>query len=254
MTKNLEQTVLEKIKKENIKPEPKWKFLLKNCSLWFFAGVSLIFGSMIFSVVLYMTLNDWSALRHLGGGKFKFIMMGLPYFWTILLSIFIAVVHYNFRNTKKGYKYRLPIIIIVSVVASVLLGGVLYKAGMGKGLDDFTAKRAAFYRKIVNKRIDLWHRPEEGFLAGVIISDIEENNFQLEDFKGDAWGVIMEDAVIMPEIEIRRNERIKMIGKFLGDYNFEARRIMPMGPGRDWFRNNPEARRFFKERKPPFSR
>lgn len=249
MQKNIEKQVLNKIKGEKIKPEPKWKFLIRNYMLWFFGSLALVLSSITFSVILYMMINnDWFVAKQ-AGGRFKFVFISLPYFWLFLLILFIIIIHYNFKNTKKGYKYRLPMIILVCMAANIFLGGIFYKVGVGHSLDDITARHALFYRKIINRKLDLWHQPEKGLLSGVITSNIDENNFQLEDLKGDTWNIILKDAVIMPELLIRDGERIKVRGKFLGSNSFEARRVMPIGPGRDWFRNNPESIKFFNERR-----
>ena len=51
--KNLIAETIEKIKKENVRPEPRWKYLAKKYSVWMsFFAVALI-AAAVFSVVIF---------------------------------------------------------------------------------------------------------------------------------------------------------------------------------------------------------
>jgi len=54
VTKN----TLQKIKKENIKPIPKWQFLLKDSLVWGLFVLNLILGSIGFAIALYLLTNN----------------------------------------------------------------------------------------------------------------------------------------------------------------------------------------------------
>ena len=54
MTNNLEKRILEKIKKEKIKPIPRWFFILKNSFFLSMLGFSVLIGSLAFSVLFYI--------------------------------------------------------------------------------------------------------------------------------------------------------------------------------------------------------
>ena len=110
--KNFDSNILERIKEDNLKPKPKWTFLFKDSVIWFFGALSLVFGALGVSVIIYLLKNnDWSLYNKLSGSFLEFILLTMPYFWILFLAIFILVIKYNIQHTKKGYKYSLPIIV-----------------------------------------------------------------------------------------------------------------------------------------------
>ena len=79
---NIPNQVLEKIK--NIRPTPRWQFLLRDYSVWILGAVSLALGSLSFSVVLFMLANnDWDIYSEISNSFFKFLLITLPYFWLV---------------------------------------------------------------------------------------------------------------------------------------------------------------------------
>jgi hypothetical protein len=53
MEKDLSKEVLEKIKKQRLKPKSKWHFVLKDSAVWFVFAASIILGALSFSVILH---------------------------------------------------------------------------------------------------------------------------------------------------------------------------------------------------------
>ncbi|OGF25960.1 hypothetical protein A2303_01370 [Candidatus Falkowbacteria bacterium RIFOXYB2_FULL_47_14] len=231
---DISRDVLKTIEEKHIKPKPRWTFLLKDYAIWILGAFSLIVGSLAFSVIIYMLKNnDWEVYRHLSGSLPGFVVITMPYFWLIFLAIFTLAVHYNFKHTKTGYRYRLPAVIAASMVLSVVLGGILYGAGVGRAIDDVLSEKApGFYRVIVNPRMDMWARPDQGFLLGLIIDAEGREDFRLLDFDRRLWDISAHDAKIPPFLKIEAGSRIKMIGDKTGENGFRALIIMPVGPGR----------------------
>src|SRR3989339_797248 len=95
---NIPNQVLEKIK--NIKPTPRWQFLLR----------------------------DYSVL--------KFLLITLPYFWLVFLLLFLLAAYYNFKNTKQGYKFPFYKISLISILSSMLIGVFLYNLGIAQAIED----------------------------------------------------------------------------------------------------------------------
>jgi len=70
--KSLSGEVLEKIQQEKIKPKPKWEFTLKNIILGAVFSLSVIIGSLISSVLIYMLVNsDWDLHHYIGHSLLK---------------------------------------------------------------------------------------------------------------------------------------------------------------------------------------
>ena len=239
MFKELSQEVLKKIEEKHIKPKPRWTFLLKDYAVWILGALALFSGGLAFAVVIYMVKNnDWEVYKNINGSLPQFVVLTMPYFWLIFLAVFILVAHYNFKHTKTGYRYRLPAVIGVSIVLSIGLGGFLYGAGVGRAIDDVLSENApGFYRVFVNRRLDMWARPERGLLLGLITTVNNPQEFELLDFERRTWAVSAFDAAMPPFIKIESGGRIKMIGEKTGENAFHAVMIMPVGPGRGMMRH-----------------
>ncbi|MEI6288572.1 MAG: hypothetical protein WCP18_03280, partial [bacterium] len=91
--------IINKIKKEHLKPMPKWRFWLRDSGLW--AGFSLFIFLAILSLgLLWYFLSDepW----HIGYGLF-FSRMPILFFIFIILGALLSL--FYFRNTSRGYRY-----------------------------------------------------------------------------------------------------------------------------------------------------
>lgn len=229
--------VLDKIK--NVKPKPRWEFLLKNYFVWLLGLISIILGSLAFATIIYMMINnDWDVHHHIAGSMPKFILLTLPYFWLIFLGLFILSAYINFKHTKKGYKFPLPKVIVGSVVISILFGALFYNVGVGQAIDDIMEKRMPFYKELVNKRKDIWLRHDEGFLAGVVAGQ-EDELLIIHDIENNAWYVSdIEKSlppVMPPGFAIEEGVRLRIIGEHIDTNYFKAEQVLPMR-GMPWLK------------------
>ena len=228
--KNVSQKVFGEIKGKNIKPKPKWEFLMKDYFLWFLGIASLIIGAFAFSVTLYMfENNDWDVYEHINNSFFEFALATLPYFWIVCIAAFILAARYNFWHTKKGYKRHLYLIIIGGVALSIMLGACLHSIGAGQLIDNALSKNAPFYNSLINKREMTWARPEKGLLAGVVISGDNYQHFWIRDFAGKDWNIDGEGAAVMPRAEIEKDSKVRIVGEKLNGNNFKAHKIASWG-------------------------
>ncbi len=236
----LDKKIIKAIKEKKLTPRPRWQFLLKNYLIWGGGVSSLLFGSLAFAMILFMLLNnDWRMYEHISGSLLKFIILTAPYFWLLFLLVFIMVAYFNLKHTKKGYRYSLLSIIIGSIALSMFLGGGLYVAGLGQKIDDILGKRAPFYERFINRRMGMWANPDRGLLTGVLIDKISDNEFVLLDMERKEWLILMNKATFAPEMILATGTPIRLMGKLLEESIFEVTRIMPMGPGREFFRRPP---------------
>ena len=115
---DITKKIIDKIKQGQIKPRPKWEFLLKNYVIWALFAISIFIGSLATSVVIFMILNDgWGDFSNLSTGKA--IILNIPYFWLAILALFLIVAYLNIKHTKKGYKYNPYLIMLLSVFVSI---------------------------------------------------------------------------------------------------------------------------------------
>lgn len=227
MSQEITNKVLEKIKTEEIKPEAKWKFLVKNYLVWVLFAFSIIIGALAVAAIIFgIKISDWDMHRQLAGGPVKFLIMTLSYFWLLVFAAFVVVAYYNLKHTKKGYKYNIFTIITISLLATLLLGGFAYSVGFGEKIENSLVKKAPFYKGMEHKRGDLWNQAERGVLAGKIL-EIREGELDLEDLKEMKWKVITGQAEVMPMVILKNGEIVRFVGEKVNNNTFEARRIMP---------------------------
>ena len=78
MSKKIKNSVIDKIKKDHIKPKPKWEFLLKDYTLYALFALLLIIGGLTVSVIiLNITTNHWDIHKNLGGSFIVFVLKNL---------------------------------------------------------------------------------------------------------------------------------------------------------------------------------
>lgn len=130
----------------------------------------------------------------------------------------------------------MPIIIVITVAISILLGGLFFRIGLGEVIDDVLGERAPFYEKIFNRQADFWSRPEEGRLAGFVLSKNSDTEFIILDTNQNEWKVQFEQKENFPPFEIEIGRPIRVAGKKLEENIFSAEIVMPaIQPGRRFF-------------------
>jgi hypothetical protein len=218
---------LEEIKEKKIQPKPKWEFLLKEYLIWVFGIGSLLVGGLAFSVIIHMSItNDWDVYEYINNSLVSFILATLPYFWLMCLGIFIALAYYNFKHTKSGYHYQIHALVLVSVISSILLGGVFYSVGLGRTLDVVFSENVPAYHQFMNHRRALWKHPEKGLLAG-IITEKNGDDIKVKDFDGKTWSISLDDIIFDDDLDIEKGSRVRLIGRVTSDGEFKAERLMP---------------------------
>lgn len=225
--KNIGKKTLESIKDQNIKPRPKWEFMLRNYFIWFVSFLSLLVGGLSFAMILYMLDNSYGDVYSQAGvSVWGQIWLMLPYFWVILLLLFIFLVFYNFKHTEKGYKFRIPFILSMSVLGSIVLGLVFYGSSIAGAVDRNMASHVPGYGAMCNcdHKQELWLRPQEGFLAGIVQRE-KGKGFDLSDLKGKMWFIDTQEARIRSAVRIEKGEPVKVIGERTAPENFQAQEV-----------------------------
>lgn len=225
----LQNKILAIIHKEHIKPVPKWKFLLKNYGRWVIFGFLVLLGSLSVSVVIFMfTDRDWDIYRYLDKSLFEYILLGIPYFWFLLVSGFVAFAYYDLKKTRTGYKYSFTKIGAINVLASILLGTVFFYSGLGAKIDTAFADNLPYYRDLHGfNGPRVWDNPSKGLLAGEITEIMNEDSFVVQDLKGNLWMVACNHCLGGNGIAGVIGVPVKLIGKSEGEGAFQVSEIRP---------------------------
>lgn len=231
---NISQETLDAIKEKHIKPKPKWEFVLKEYLIWLFAGLSFLVGALAVAVIIHMVRsNDWDLYDRVSDNLLSFILATLPYAWLLLLAIFIALVYYNFKHTKNGYRFSFRLLVVSSFLASIFMGIFFYNIGLGWTIDRAFSAQLPFYERMMFHRRMIWDNPARGFLAGKIISDLGGGNFRLRDLDNKTWLIHEPNSSSSPRKLFKEREMIKIIGETMDNSNFRAKQIRPW-PGCDY--------------------
>ena len=222
--------ILETIKEKKMKPTPRFKFLLKSYAWAILAFLMVVFGSLAVSVIIFYFKNeDWSLYRQAGFSQLNFMLMMIPYFWVILSLVFVLLAYYNFRHTKFGYRYRFSAVVLSYFALSILIGSVAYASGAGEGIEGlFFNNNLVFYGQLMEKRQEVWNRPEKGFIAGeIVLFDANRNEIEVLDPAQKTWIVDISAIHLPPFVKLNTAQRIRVIGKIMSDNLIKAQAIKP---------------------------
>lgn len=220
------EKILEKIKQANVKPTPKWEFWLRNLALWLFFVIAIVVGSLATSVVIFTIVHaDWAS-RLPDFSPLKKLLVNIPYVWLAIMLLFVVVAYFNFRQTKKGYRYSAYWVVMASVLISVVLGSVVYAVGGGERLEQLVYERVPFYQQMIKFRARPFVSPEQGLIGGVVV-EINSDTVEVIDFTGRTWLI----PTTSQNLEV--GQRVRISGQQATVQEFEAERI------EEWFRPGP---------------
>jgi len=220
MTEQIGQKIIEKIKEAHIKPKPRWEFLLKNYVVWAIFAIAIFIGSLATGVMIFMIKHAEWENHPLEEGFFQQVLINLPFFWLIILIIFIVIAFYNLKHTKKGYKYNPLFIVLASIIISIIIGSIFYATGGGEKLEDTFFRRFPFYQNMMRPQGRLLINPEAGRIAGVVV-EVNQEYITIKDFRGGLWKIVTTtDQFIV-------GQRVRVFGKMMQPKQFEADIMKP---------------------------
>ncbi len=220
--------VLNIIKDNRIKPKPRWYFLTKNYLIWSLFSLSVILGSISFSMVLFITRQlDWDIYRYVGESWLKTVFISLPYFWVIFLLIFLGVAYYNFIHTRRGYRFKIFSILLSSLIISIILGSLFYARGFSESLENIFREKIPYYNKMVYTWERQWMQPERGLITGTIqeIDLSRQTDFVLIDLNNNLWKIEAANALWKGKLAPYPGLKLKIIGQIKDTNIFEAKEI-----------------------------
>jgi hypothetical protein len=227
--KNLIQDTIQQIKKDQIKPEPKWKYQARKYSLWALFAAVAVLAAISFSAGFDNANNlDWDLYRFMHKNMIAYYLSIIPYFWAVLIALFMIGAFFEIRRTETGYRFSWLKIIGITLGSIVIFAVGISFLGFGGKFNSILAKNFPYYGQhmIVTKEAQ-WMQPEKGFLAGTIIGS-SNNKLEIDDLNGKNWNIeIGADTLIRPSVVISPQETIKIIGEKLGANNFKAGEIRP---------------------------
>jgi cytochrome c-type biogenesis protein CcmE len=223
------ETLISKMKDQNLKPIPKWHFTLKGMTIGFTLLVSVIIGGLAFSIILFSIQQlGFDLISHMSHSKIEFLLGLLPFLWIVLLIVFLVIGMISIKNSKKGYKFSPSKLLIINTAFSILLGTLFFIGGGAQWFENVFAVKIELYESINEKKINMWSMPENGYLSGTIES-VNEETLKLVDFKNKSWTIDYQQAHIPPIVLLEEGEVIKLRGKMNSAGYFIANEVRPWG-------------------------
>lgn len=227
--KNVIIETIKKINSQNIKPDPRWKYLIKKYLKWLIFFVIVIMGAISLSVTYdILTQLDWDLYRFMHQSPLVYSLSLLPYLWLVLIAIFFGVSFFDLRKTENGYKYSWIKMSFIAASSVIFFGFIFSVIGFGGIFNRMIAKDIPYYgQHMITTKQNQWMQPQSGLLAGTIIS-VSENKIFLNDLNGKNWQInTNEKTLIRPRAQIAQGEMIKIIGSQGDRNNFQAIEVRP---------------------------
>jgi uncharacterized membrane protein len=223
------EKLLERINKEGIKPTPKWVFTLRKGMIWGAFGLSILFGAVAFSVILYaIQQSDFAISNQLGRSGLAMVLAIMPIVWLLGILVFTGLSIYSIKNSKRGYKLEWLKVLNLTLLASIVLGTLLFLWGGAQNLEETFGHQFKGYESIKERKIEMWNQPDEGYLAGKITFSAGDE-LRLESYSGQEWKIKYEQAFIAPILQLVKDEEVKIIGSIAENGIFQAEEIRPWG-------------------------
>ena len=223
MTQQLSQKVLDKIKDEKIQPKAKWVFLFKDCAIWFVFALALVVGSLSVSVIIFLLLHDNLNIPDTQNGL-KILFLSLPYFWLVILAVFLVIAYYNFQYTKHGYRYNPYLIIIISILLSLIIGSFVYALGGGQKIEEVSYQRMSFYQVMSEGKRKMLLENQDKVLIGMVVNIEPQGLIHLHCCGRQQWQVVYDPIQLELPI-ITPGERIIIMGHKQTEGVFEAEQV-----------------------------
>jgi len=225
---DISKNILKAIDEKHIKPIPKWQFILLHVGLFIMFGFAILLGSLATGIALFhISTTDWEIVPRIAGGLHSFIYV-LPYMWIVVLIFMIFLATLVYKHTNNGYKLKPALVVIVSIIASLVIGSVLFATKSSEGMEKALRENIRPYARYQESMEEIWQAPEMGILPGKIVEITNESLMLLDDFSGKQWKIDTEEVILPPFTpKPQVGDQIIVVGEQTGEDTFEAEGIRP---------------------------
>jgi len=240
MNKDFKNNLINKIKKEEIKPISKNFFILKKFFINLFLFFSILVWALSIAIVFWYLLEaDWYLSHKIW--LIKITITFLPIFWLIFLFFSSILSYYNFKQTEKWYKFYLWQIVVVNIIISFLLWMAFYFSWFSQKVEEKIQNNISNYREIfvwdkISRMKQIWQNENSGLLLGIIL---EKNNnlIKLKDTNGKIWNLLLSnETIIRHKLKLKTWLKIKLIWEKIEKNTFKITEIRPFIW--NWFEKN----------------
>lgn len=230
-TDPIKSSVLQEISSTEL--TPKWQFVMHNVLMWSLAIGTIAVGAIAVSVMEHRLLSaEWELRHFVTNSDIEYIFLIIPYFWFGLFILLVALAYQELRHTKRGYKFAIASVILVSAGTSLLIGTALHAANIGETIEETLTRHIPLYEENVNLTLRRWHNPEEGRFVVDVQTSPHDNIFTVVDQRGKEWVVMMTTGTSAFFTNIATNTRVRILGT-ISDDQIIASYVLPQAISRD---------------------
>ncbi len=222
MKKDFKQEILDKIKKEKIKPISKQFFSWKNRLLWFLVFLIIVLLWITFSF-FYNDLQDLKEVWCLNYENRLFLIPNI--FWFVLIVVLLISWIFYYRKTKYWYKQDNFIIISTLVIITIFVWNIFIFSNYSRLIHKNMIENSSILKDYVYRE-NLWNDSSNWRLIW-IIKEINIDDIRLEGIDSKIWKIDIKNSIIWKNITLKIGEKIRIIWNLKSEDNFEATKIMP---------------------------
>lgn len=231
--KNFTNIIKENIEKNNIKPLPKYYFIIKNILFAIIFLISIFFGSIVTSLIIYSVLE--------GGFEgidpiYTELIKSLPFIWIFFFCIFSIIALWGIKHFPKTYKFSSTFFILINILLTLFLGIILYFFEFPETFEKYE-RHIPFHTPVEKNILKKWNDPQKGFLSGEVIDiNLENNEITVKNIENKVWKVIINKRIkdkILHEKKKLIDKKIKIRGE-ISEFSkseeniFNADHILPL--------------------------
>ncbi len=226
--RDIAKDTLKKIQEQHIVPKPKWEHILTKNSIWVIFILIIFLGSLSLAITSSLVSDlDWDIYPLTHRTRLAYTLSIFPYLWLIVIFVLLTAAFFGLRKTEKGYRYSTLTVMITSIGSVVLLGILFFFIGFGTNTQSMLQTRFPGYSRHVTTKETQWMQPEQGFLAGTLLST-SQNELILRDLQGNDWVILIDEKTfVRPAVNIEPKAMIKIIGTKSDKNTFQAIEIRP---------------------------
>lgn len=224
----LQKQILEKIRTQGVKPLNKGFFRIRDYTLWTIVAVcsvALALGAGM--IILMLKSIDHGLFSRLGLSLIEEFLYSVPTFWILATVVVAIAAYFNLRHTRRGYRISGKQFAIYAAIVALVLGSIIYALDISKYIDK-AAHSIPLYSTMVPFDTNTWFEPDRGLLSGAVKIKTSDNSFTLRDENFDLWTISGTGVVVLPaDFQFQSGDHVKIIGKKIGDFKFQAYEIRP---------------------------
>ncbi len=245
-TADISQRILAAIEGDKMTPRPRWHFFVQEGGVWVLGAAATLCGAIAVSATLFVLVTAplrFQAASH--ESLIQFWVDFLPIIWIGMFIAFICATDYVIRKTKRGYRYNIVLLTLVSVLMSVVLGYVGFVIGIGEALERRLGPTIPFHTPVHVAVQRAFHQPDKGLLIGTVVQGQQP---VLKTNSGEVWNLDLSNIPGPQLAFLQDHSVVSVIGTTTADQLFVVCMVVPLDTQNvaaefySFERNSPELR------------